>query len=476
MSDATPGSQGGAASSAGAAPGHGQALAPVRIGRSARLEGSLRLPGDKSIGHRALLFNALAEGEAEVTTFRPGADVRSRARALAALGAVTSSSAAADGTMRYVVAGGGTGAAACLPGAGGESLDCGNSGTTMRLFSGALAGRPLPVELGGDASLSRRPMERVAAPLRRMGAEVTTTDGHARLHITGARPLAALVHALPVASAQVLGAVTLAALAAAGRTVIDVPGPTRDHTERLLAWMGVPIARNGLRTTIEGPAGMRARSLVVPGDISSAGTWMVAAAVHPSAEIRLRHVALNATRLAIVDVLREMGADVQVIADDGGGAGPEPTGDLAVRGGRPLRAIRLAGPRVAELIDELPVLAIGMAAADGTSELHDAAELRVKESDRIALMVQGLRAIGVVADELPDGWRVAPGRPTDAAIETAGDHRIAMAFSIAALAGVAGTVTLDDGGCVDVSYHGFWDDLTSIAGADALEHLTGDPA
>ncbi|MFN8621708.1 MAG: 3-phosphoshikimate 1-carboxyvinyltransferase [Chloroflexota bacterium] len=467
----------GAGSEAGA--GHGPAE-PVRVRRSERLAGELRLPGDKSIGHRALLFNALAEGEAEVTTFRPGADVRSSASSLDLLGALISTSAAPDGTMRYVVCGGGTLHAACLPGAGDEILDCGNSGTTMRLFSGALAGRPLPVRLGGDASLSRRPMERVAAPLRRMGAAIDTTEGHAPIHITGARPLAALTHELPVASAQVLGAVLLAGLAADGRTVVDVPGPTRDHTERLLAWMGVPIARDGLRTTIEGPAGFRARSLVVPGDISSAGTWLVAGAVHPSAEIRLRHVALNPTRLAIVDVLREMGADVTVEPDAEGGAGPEPTGDLVVRGGRPLQPIHLAGPRVAELIDELPVLAIAMAAAEGTSELHDAGELRVKESDRIALMVEGLRAIGVDAEELPDGWRIRDGRRTataaDATITTAGDHRIAMAFSIAALGGVAGTVTLDDGACVDVSYHGFWEDLAAIAGSVSVEHLTGDPA
>lgn len=476
MSEATPGSTPGADASEGEVPADHGRVAPVRIGRSARLAGALRLPGDKSIGHRALLFNALAEGEAEVTTFRPGADVRSTAGALAALGAIPATGADPDGTMRFTVSGGGTAAAARLPGAGGEVLDCGNSGTTMRLFSGALAGRPMTVELDGDASLSRRPMERVAVPLRRMGAGIVTNDGHAPLRITGARPLAALAHTLQVASAQVLGAVTLAALAAPGRTDIDVPGPTRDHTERLLAWMGAPVARAGLRTTIVGPAGFRARSLAVPGDISSAGTWLVAAAVHPSAEVRLRHVALNPTRLAIVDVLRDMGADIEVIKDADGGAGPEPTGDLVVRGGRPLRAIRLEGPRVAELIDELPVLAVAMAAADGVSELHDAAELRVKESDRIALMVQGLRAIGVDAEELPDGWRVAPGRPRDATIETAGDHRIAMAFAIAALGGVAGTITLDDGGCVDVSYAGFWDDLASIAGADALEHLTGDPA
>ncbi len=448
----------------------------MRIGRAMRLSGALRLPGDKSIGHRALLFNALAEGEAQVTTFRPGADVRSSAAALERLGAVRSITTAADGTVTYQVTGGGDAAAARLPGGGGEVLDCGNSGTTMRLFSGALAGRPRPVELRGDASLTRRPMERVAVPLRRMGVTVDTHDGHAPLRILGGSTLAALHHALPVASAQVLGAVTLAALAAQGTTTIDVPGPTRDHTERLLSWMGVPVSRDGLRTTVEGPAGMRARSIAVPGDISSAGTWLVAGAVHPSAEVVLRHVALNPTRLAIIEVLRAMGARIEVHGDRDADAGPEPIGDLVVRGGHPLRAVALDGARVAELIDELPVLAIAMAAAEGTSEVRDAAELRVKESDRIALMVAGLRAIGVDAQELPDGWRIRRGPPVDATIATAGDHRIAMAFAIAALAGIAGTVILDDAACVDVSYHGFWDDLASIAGADALEHLPGVPA
>jgi 3-phosphoshikimate 1-carboxyvinyltransferase len=206
----------------------------------------------------------------------------------------------------------------------------------------------------------------------------------------------------------------------------------------------------------------------VPGDISSAATWLVAGALHPVSELRLRHVGLNPTRLAIVDVLREMGASIEVDPDPPG-AGPEPTGDLVVRGGARLRPIALRGPRVAELIDELPVLAIAMAAADGTSELRDAAELRVKESDRIALVVRNLRAIGATADELPDGWRVGPGTHprAGAAIVTDGDHRVAMAFTVAALTGVAREVTLDDDACVEVSYAGFWDDLAAVAGADA---------
>ncbi len=449
-----------------ASPAH-PAGAALRVRRADRLEGELRLPGDKSIGHRGLLFSALAAGEATVTTFRPGADVRSSAAALGLLGAVTATERDADGTVRYRVRGGGSTDAARLPGAGGETLDCGNSGTTIRLFSGALAGRPAPVTLMGDASLSRRPMERVAAPLRAMGAGVETTEGHAPLRIAGARPLRALRHELPVASAQVLGSIALAALAAPGETTIVSPGPTRDHTERLLAWLGVPVRREGLVTTLEGGRGFAARDIAVPGDISSAAMWLVAGALHPGGRIRIRDVGLNPSRTAIIEVLRRMGA--QIAVEPGAPTGPEPVGDLVVTGGRPLRAVSLAGAEVADLIDELPVLSIAMAAAEGTSEVRDAGELRVKESDRIRLVVDGLAAIGAQAAELPDGWRVTRGRARDAGIVTGGDHRIAMAFGLAAVAGIAGTVILDDGDCVDVSYHGFWQDLATLTGGAVAE-------
>jgi len=452
---------------------------PRRVGFAATLRGELRVPADKSIAHRALLFNAMASGEADVTVRRPGADVRSTAGALAALGAIRSRSEGADGeragtgegTITYRVRGAGTDAGAELPGEGDERLDCGNSGTTMRLLSGALAGRDgRAATLFGDESLSRRPMERVAGPLGTMGAGVATTDGHAPIGIHGKRPLNAMDHRLPVASAQVLGAITLAALAADGATTIESPGPTRDHTERLLAWLGASVRRDGLTTTIDGPGALRARSLIVPGDISSAAAWLVAAALHPHAELRLVDVSLNPSRLAIVDVLREIGADIQIVAaanrGAGDAAGPEPSGDLVVRGGSPLRAIFLSGARVAELIDELPLLAVAMAAAEGTSELRDASELRVKESDRIALVVRNLSRIGANAEELPDGWRVTAGTALPAAIETAGDHRIAIAFAVAALSGVAADVTIDDPSCVDVSYAGFWDDLEGVAGRE----------
>lgn len=443
----------------------GSPSGPAAVAPAGRLRGELRLPGDKSIAHRALLFDAMGEGEASVTVPSPGADVRSTAGAIATLGGLLHEDRLPGGRVRYRVRGGGSPTAARLPGTGGETLDCGNSGTSMRLFHGALAGRRGSATLVGDASLSGRPMERVAGPLRAMGVDIGTTDGHAPIRVTGAMPLRAMAHELPVASAQVLGAVALAALAADGDTTIAVPGPTRDHTERLLGWLGAPVARDGLTTRVAGPAGFRARDVDVPGDISSAAFWLAAAALHPDAELRIRDVGLNPSRLAIVDVLREMGARIEVVPGDP--TGPEPVGDLVAQGGAPLRAIRIDGARTADLIDELPMLAVVMAAAQGVSEVRDAGELRVKESDRIALVVAGLRAIGVDAEELPDGWRVAPAqtrtRPARARIETHGDHRIAMAFAIAAAAGVADGVVIDDPACAAVSYSTFWSDLAMIA-------------
>ena len=317
---------------------------PRRVGQAARIRGELRLPGDKSIAHRALLFDALGVGEADVRIPVPGGDVRSTVGVLAALGALLDEVPEPDGVVRYRVRGGGTAGAACLPGAGGELLDHGNAGTSMRLSMGALAGRVAAARQTGDASLSIRPMERVAVPLRQMGASVSTVDGHAPVTIRGARPLRALHHDLPVASAQVLGAVTLAALAADGRTTITTPGPTRDHTERLLAWLGAPVWRDGFTTTVGGPVGFAARDIDVPGDISSAAFWLAAAALHPDAELRIRGVGLNPSRTAIIDVLREMGADITVEERDPTGA--EPVGDLVVRGGAAIHGIRIDGARV----------------------------------------------------------------------------------------------------------------------------------
>lgn len=445
--------------------------APRVVSAATRLSGTLRVPADKSVAHRALLFNAMGAGSASVRLDRPGADVLSMAGALRTLGAVSDLTPSADGVTVASIHGGGTADAACLPGHGGEVLDCGNAGTAMRLLAGALAGRPASVTLIGDASLSSRPMERVAAPLRAMGAVVETAVGHAPLDISGRRPLRALAHRPAVASAQVVGAVALAALAADGRTTIKVPGPTRDHTERMLGWLGAPVLREGLTTVIDGPAGYAARSLTVPGDISSAAAWLVAGALHADAQVRLERVGLNPSRVGIIEVLREMGADIDVTLEGHEAAGdgsvgsdqPEPVGTISVRGGRPLQAITISGDRVADVIDELPLIGVAMAAAEGRSELRDAAELRVKESDRIALVVAHLAAIGARVEERPDGWVVERGTSRPAAIRTHGDHRIAMAFAVAALTGVAGTVSIDDPACAAVSYPSFWTDLESLS-------------
>jgi 3-phosphoshikimate 1-carboxyvinyltransferase len=425
-------------------------VAPAAIEPANRLRGRLELPADKSIGHRALIVNGLSGGPATVTMRSPGLDVLSTAACLRALG--VSVDEETDGVhVRFDVSD--------TPRVD-ATLDCGNSGTTMRLLAGAVAAMPLRVTFDGDASLRSRPMERVASLLRAAGARAVTTDGHAPMTVSGRRQLAPVTHRLPVASAQLLGAASLAALGAQGETRIETPAPTRDHTERMLRAAGVDIRRDGLTTTVVGPALPGPLSTTVPGDISSAAPWLVAGAMHPEAEITITGVGLNPTRTALIGVLRRMGAHIEMTVTEE--SGPEPIGDLRVRGGQPLSAVRIHAAEVASLIDELPLLGVAMAAADGTSELRDAGELRVKESDRIAATVAGLRAIGAVAEELSDGWRVSRGQPRHARITTHGDHRIAISFAIAAAAGVASSVELDDAECVSVSYPGFWHDLATV--------------
>ena len=425
------------------------AATPSTVRPAARLRGRLAVPGDKSIAHRALIVNALSGGPAVVEVRSPGADILSTAACLRALG-VTVDTGTDGAVTQFRVSGYPTRDA---------TLDCGNSGTSMRLLAGAVAGLPLRVTLDGDASLRSRPMERVASLLRAAGAEVATTDGHAPLTVAGRGRLVATTHRLPVASAQLLGAACLAGLSAKGETRIESPGPTRDHTERMLAAAGVPIRRDGLVTTVTGPVRPAPVSLVVPGDISSAAPWLVAGALHPDADTTITGVGLNPTRTALVDVLRSAGADIEATVTDD--TGPEPVGDLRVRGGAALSPVRVTGDAAADLIDELPLLGIVMAVAGG--ELRDAAELRIKESDRIGAMVAGMDAIGASVEELTDGWRVTPGTPRAARISTHADHRIAIAFAVAALTGVAPSVELDDPGCVAVSYPTFWTDLAAVA-------------
>ncbi|MCA1587739.1 MAG: 3-phosphoshikimate 1-carboxyvinyltransferase, partial [Chloroflexi bacterium] len=349
-----------------------------RILRAARLHGRLALPADKSIAHRALIFGALSGGPSSVAIRSPGRDVLSTVQCLRALGV-----SIAEEPGRFLISGRPSRDAI---------LDCGNSGTTMRLLAGAVAGLRLSATFDGDSSLRARPMERVAELLRAAGAEVATTDGHAPMTVVGSASLSPATHRLAVTSAQLVGAAVLAGMSATGETVVETPGPTRDHTERMLAFMGVPIRREGQVTTVTGPARPRPFELEVPGDPSAAAAWLVAAALHPDAELTMVDVGLNPTRLALVGLLQRMGASIETRVTDV--AGPEPVGDISVRGGKPLRSATIGGGEVASLIDELPLIAVAMASVAEPSEVRDAGELRGKESDRIAAVVAGLEAIG----------------------------------------------------------------------------------
>ena len=436
-------------------------LAGRELRAAATLRGTISLPSDKSIAHRALICAALAAGESRVLLQEPGADVLSTLGALRTLG-VEAKATDRDGSVDVRIHGLGDGSAIGRLASG--TADCGNSGTSIRLLTGALASGSGVATLVGDESLSRRPMARVADPLRAMGADIDLDEGHPPVVVRGQRPLHAIHHELSVASAQVVAAICFAALAAEGTTTVRVPGLVRDHTERMLSALGGDIHRtadsNGTTTAINGPSGLRAFELDVPGDFSSAAAWLVAAAIHADTDVRISGVGLNPTRTALIDVLRAMGAHIDLsVGQDRAG---EPVGDVLVHGGRTLTAISLGAADVAPLIDELPLLAVAMAAAEGTSEVRGARELRVKESDRIAAIGAALTAAGANFEELEDGWRISRGTPRDAQVVTHGDHRIAMAMAVAAWTGVAASAELDDPDCVAVSYPTFWRDARLI--------------
>lgn len=404
------------------------------------------VPGDKSISHRYALLAALARGRSRIRGLAPGQDVRSTLTCLEALGARMTSSDA--GTVD--IDGLGLGGLHPPPGV----LDAGNSGTTMRLLAGVLAAHPFEAIIAGDASLSQRPMERVAAPLRAMGARVATVDGHAPLTVAGGE-LSALAYVSPVASAQVKSAVLLAGLQTRGVTSVTEPSPTRDHTERALRAFGARVdARPGF-ASIEGLQDLEAQTLVVPGDPSSAATWAAAAASVPGSAIAIDGVSLNPGRLGFVGALARAGVDITV--DARGEQAHEPIGTLSVAYGAPAY-FEIAPAEVPSLIDELPVLAV-MAARRAGMRVTGAAELRVKESDRIREIVAGLRAFGATAEELPDGFVIAPSPLRAATVDAHHDHRLAMAFAIAGL-GAPGT-RITGASVVDVSYPGFLDLLAA---------------
>jgi 3-phosphoshikimate 1-carboxyvinyltransferase len=411
--------------------------------RSGPLRGTLSVPGDKSVSHRALMLAAIAEGTSQISGFLEGEDTRATAAALSLLGVRIETSAAGGRTVYGVGLHGLRGAT--------QPLDCGNAGTGMRLLTGLLAGQAFDTTLTGDASLSQRPMRRVTDPLARMGAQIDSADGKPPLHVRGGQALRGIHYKLPVASAQVKSAVLLAGLYASGETQIVEPHPTRDYTERMLAAFGWPIDFAPGHARLSGGHRLRATDVEVPADFSSAAFFLVAASLVPGSALRLVRVGLNPRRTGLLHALRLMGADI--VIENEQMSGGEPVGDLLVRHA-PLHGIELPLALVPDMIDELPVLFIAAAAASGTSIIRGAAELRVKESDRIAVMAAGLRSLGGVIDETPDGAVIRGGSFASGAVETHLDHRIAMSFAVAGLV-ADGVVRVNDCSHVATSFPGF---------------------
>jgi 3-phosphoshikimate 1-carboxyvinyltransferase len=425
-------------------------VAPAR-----RLRGRLAVPGDKSIAHRYALLGALADGRSTFTHFAPGADCQSTLACLRALGVEVDT--AENGTVTLLGRGFGQ---LCSPSA---PLDAGNSGTTMRLLAGVLAGHPFPATLVGDASLSRRPMRRVMTPLERMGARIEATDGHAPLTIQGTR-LHAIAHEPETPSAQIKSAVLLAGLHADGTTSVLEPAATRDHTERALAAFGGRVDVDGGRVSVTGGQRLQGQHLQVPGDFSSAAFWLVAAAALPGSRIEIEDVGLNPTRTALLGVLSRFGARVQVEVTTSSAG--EPRGFISVEGDR-TGSLDIAPEEVPGLIDELPAIA-ALAAHGGQVTVRGAGELRIKESDRIAALVAGFRALGIEADERTDGFVIAgpmagSSRPSGGRADARGDHRMAMAFAVAALAAERPS-TIDGSDVVAISDPGFFETLGRLVG------------
>ena len=431
--------------------------APRELKAGGELNGLVRVPGDKSISHRALLFGAIAEGTTTIEGLLPAEDPISTAACLRAMGAqispiengklITVEGVGLDGLKEP-----------------GEVLDCGNSGTTMRLMLGLLAGRNgRHFVLSGDASLRRRPMQRVGQPLALMGAEVRGRDGGnlAPLAVQG-RQLHGAVVGTPVASAQVKSALLLAALTAEGKTTVIEPARSRDHSERMLKAFGADLdvgGEMGRHITVRPGATLTGQHVVVPGDISSAAFWLVAGALVPGADLTVENVGLNPTRTGVLEVLEQMGARIEVLnrRDVAG----EPVGDLRVTHG-PLKPFHFGEEVMPRLVDEVPILSVAACFCDGESRITGAEELRVKETDRLAVMARQLTAMGADIEEHPDGLTIRGGRPLKGAVlDSETDHRVAMSLAIAAMM-AEGDSTLARSEAAAVSYPTFWDDLARL--------------
>ena len=403
-----------------------------------KLTGRARMPGDKSISHRSIMLGALAEGITDVTGFLEAEDCLCTMAAFRAMGVHI------DGPEqgRVVIQGVG------LHGlkAPQKALYLGNSGTSMRLLSGLLSGQVFDIDMTGDASLSKRPMKRVTQPLRLMGADLTTTPtGTPPMHIKGGRNLRGMNYTMPMASAQVKSSLLLAGLYANGKTCVTEPAPTRDHTERMLQGFGYAVERHNSTVCVEGGGMLRGTKIDVPADISSAAFFMVGASIATGSDLTLEHVGINPTRIGVINILRAMGADITLQKEQV--VGGEPVADIRVRAA-PLRGIAIPADQVPLAIDEFPVLFIAAACAQGTTILTGAEELRVKESDRIQSMAEGLLKLGIDAKPTSDGMIIQGGKLTGGVVNSFGDHRIAMAFSIAALRSSAAIVVHD---CANVT-------------------------
>lgn len=427
----------------------------VIVGGARPLRGRLRVPGDKSISHRALLFAALADGRSTIVGLATGADVAATRRSLELLGVRVAASP--DTPERLTIAAKGVEGLREPEGV----VDCANSGTTMRILTGLLAGRSFLSVLDGDGSLRRRPMARVVAPLRAMGASIDARAGGtlAPIVVRGGA-LSGRRHVPEVASAQVKSALLLAGLQAAGVTEIFEPVASRDHTERMLAALGAPVTTgdDGAVRVVAGAP--NAFELEVPGDPSSAAFFVVAACITPGSEIVIEDIALNPSRLAFVDVLRRMGADIEVEQRDVRIG--EPVGDVSVRAAS-LHGTTIAGDEMPSVQDEIPVLAVAAAFAEGVTDIRDAAELRLKESDRIGTVHQELGQLGIAVESRSDGLVIRGGRPQAGLLKSHGDHRVAMAAAVAGHA-IEADSTVRGWSAVEVSYPDFLADLARLSG------------
>jgi len=422
-----------------------------------RLGGTVRVPGDKSVSHRSIILGSIATGTTRISGFLEGEDALATMNIFRALGVRIEGPAAGE----VLVHGGGPRGLR----APATVLDCGNSGTSMRLLAGLLVAQPFDCELTGDASLCKRPMRRVADPLTAMGARIDTAEGgRPPLKIRGNPDLRGIDYVMPVASAQVKSSLLLAGLYASGTTRVTEPAPTRDHTERMLAAFGYAVRRDGATVSVSGGGTLRSTEIAVPADISSAAFFMVGATIAPDSDLTLRGVGVNPTRTGVIEILRLMGADLSVI--DPREVGGEPVADVRVRSAE-LRGIEIPRELVPLAIDEFPALFVAAANARGRTVLRGAEELRVKESDRIQVMADGLAAIGARAEPTPDGMIIDGGAYGGGTVDSRGDHRIAMAFAMAALRARAEIVVRD---CANVatSFPGFVD-LARRAGLQIAE-------